>query len=63
MSLIGLLVVLILACVVVWAARAILSAFGIGDPIRTVVYVVIVLIVVLWAVGQLGGGTLGSLRF
>lgn len=58
MSLITLLVVLILACVVVWAARAILAAFGIGDPIRTVVYVVIVLLVVLWAVSQLGGGSL-----
>lgn len=62
MSLIALLVVLILVCVVVWAARAILAAFGIGDPIRTVVYVVIVLIVVLWAAAQLGGVNLGSLR-
>jgi hypothetical protein len=63
MSLIGLLVVLIIACVVVWAAGKILTAFGIGDPIRTVVYVVIVLIVVLWAVAQLGGVNLGSIRF
>lgn len=54
MSLITLLIVLILACVVVWAARAILAAFGIGDPIRTVVFVVIVVVVVLWAVSQLG---------
>lgn len=60
MSLITLLVVLILACLVVWAARAILAAFGVGDPIRTVVYVVIVLLVVLWAVSQLTG--VGSLN-
>lgn len=60
MSLITLLVVLIVACLVVWAARAILAAFGVGDPIRTVVYVVIVLLVVLWAVSQLTG--VGSLN-
>ena len=56
MSLIGLLVALIVACVVVWAAKAIMAAFGVGDPIRTVVIVVIVLIVVLWLAGQFGYG-------
>ena len=62
MSLISLLVVLIVACVVLWAAQRILAAFSIGDPIRTVVFVVIVLIVVLWAVSQLGNVSLGNLR-
>lgn len=63
MSLIGLLVVLIVGCAVIWAAGKILGAFGIGEPAKTVVYVLIVLIVVLWAVAQLGGVNLGGLRF
>ena len=54
MTLIGLLIVLIVVCVVYWAIRQILAAFGIGNPIATVVQVVFVLIVVLWIVQQLG---------
>ena len=48
MSLIMILLVLIVACVIVWAAKALMAAFGVADPARTVIYVVIVL-VVLWA--------------
>ena len=59
MSLISLLLLLVVACAIVWAARALMAAFGIGDPIRTVVYVAIVLIVVLWVVGALGGPGFG----
>ena len=55
MSLIGLLIVLIIVCVVLWAARALISAFALPAPIGTVIYVVIVMIVVLWLVQQLGG--------
>ena len=62
MSLLGLLIVLLVVCVVIWAARALLAAFGIGDPIRTVVYVVIVLLVVIWVVQSVGGLNMGSLR-
>ena len=54
MSLVGLLVVLLIFCVLVWAARALMGAFGIGDPISTVVYVIIVLIAVLWLLQNLG---------
>jgi hypothetical protein len=54
MSLIGLLIVLLIACVVYWAIRQILAAFSIGPPIATVVQVVFVLIIVLWIVEQLG---------
>lgn len=54
MSLIGLLIVLLIACVCIWAVRALLGAFGIGDPISTVVQVIVVLIFVLWLVQQLG---------
>jgi hypothetical protein len=66
MNLIGLLIGLIIICAVFWAARALLTAFAIGDPIATVVYVLLVIIVLAWvlsqvgAVGGLGGG--GTLR-
>lgn len=62
MSIVGLLIALMLVCLVVWAARRILAAFGIGEPISTLVYVAIVVLVVLWLLGQVGGGSLGSLR-
>ena len=65
MNLIGLLVALLVFCIVLWAARALMSAFGVGDPIATVVYVVLVLIVLLWIVDQLGiigGGPVLRLR-
>ena len=55
MSLIGLLIVLLVVCVVLWAARALIGAFGVPQPIGTVIYVVIVLIVVIWLVQSLGG--------
>ena len=65
MSLITLLIVLLVFCVVVWAARALMSAFGIGDPIATVVYVILVLIMLIWVIqslGLLGGGPILRVR-
>jgi hypothetical protein len=60
MNLIGLLIVLLIFCIVAWAARALMAAFGVGDPIATVVYVIIVVIGLLWLVNLLGyGGGLG----
>ncbi len=54
MSLLGLLVLLIVFCVVVWAARALLAAFAVPEPISTVVWVLIVLIAVFALLGQFG---------
>jgi hypothetical protein len=54
MSLISLLVVLLVFCLIIWAARSLLAAFSIGNPIATVVQVVIVLIFVLWLIEALG---------
>lgn len=65
MSLLGLLLLLLLICVIIWAARALLTAFSIGEPISTVVWVVIVLICVFAFVSQtglIGGGELGNIR-
>ena len=58
MSLIGLLVALVIVCLLFWAVRAILSAFSIGDPIATLVQVVLMVLVVLWLLSELG--VLGS---
>lgn len=65
MSLIGLLVVLLIFCLVAWAVRALLSAFSIGDPIATIVWVVLVIVFVLFIVqslGVIGGGPILRLR-
>ncbi len=65
MSLVGLLIVLLIFCVLVWAARALMGAFGIGEPISTVIYVLIVLIAVFWLIqelGVIGGGPVLRLR-
>jgi hypothetical protein len=56
MSILSLLIVLLIVCVVIWAARALMAAFGLGEPLRTVVMVVIVLLVVLWVAAQFGIG-------
>jgi len=59
MSIVGLLVALIVVCLLWYAVTSILSAFGVEDPIRTLVRVLFVVLVVLWllsAFGVLGGG-------
>lgn len=55
MSILTLLLVLLVVCAVIWAARALISAFGIPEPVGTVLYVGIVLLAILWLVAQLGG--------
>jgi len=54
MSLLTILVILMVFCVVIWAARSLMAAFGIGDPIATVVYVILVLILLVWFLQMLG---------
>lgn len=54
MSILGLLVLLIGFCVIVWAARALLTAFAVPEPISTVVWVLIVLVAVFALLGQFG---------
>ena len=61
MNILGLLILLLLFCLCVWAARSILKAFGIGDPMATLVQVVVVIIFVLLLLqnlGYVGGPTL-----
>jgi hypothetical protein len=52
---ISLLVALVIFGLVWWAATAILKAFGIGDPIATLVQVIIVA-AVLWLLQRFGLG-------
>lgn len=59
MSLLGLLVLILVFCVVIWAARALLTAFGIGEPLSTVIYVALVIILLLTFLQAVGWGTLG----
>ena len=51
---IGLLLLLIVMCVVIWAAQRLMAAFGIGDPIATVIYVVLVLVFLVLLAQGLG---------
>mgnify|MGYP001581381347 CR=1 FL=1 len=62
MTLLGLLIFLIIACVVVWAAQRILAAFGIGDPIATVGYVLLVIFLLIGFLGQIGYGPASHMR-
>jgi hypothetical protein len=62
MTVIGLLIFLIVACVLVWGARAIMAATGIGDPIATIVYVLLVVILLLAFLGQVGYGPAAHMR-
>ena len=54
MSLLLLLGAVLVLCIVFWAANALLTAFGVSDPLRTVVLVVIVLIALVWFLSVLG---------
>jgi len=63
MSLLGLLVALLIICIVLWAARALMAAFSVEDPIRTVIYVILVVIILFWLLSMLGlGNSFGSIR-
>lgn len=57
---IALLLWLVVVCLLVWAARAIMKAFELPQPIQTLIYVAIIVVVVLYLV-QLAGG-MPSLR-
>lgn len=63
MDILSLLVALIIIALLFWAVRALLTAFGIGDPIATVVYVILVVLVILWLLGAVTGSThFGAIR-
>ena len=55
MSLIGIIVAVIVICLVYWCLMRIMAAFGVGEPIATVVQVAFVLIVVLYLLSVVFG--------
>lgn len=54
MPILTLLVGLIVILALFWAARALMAAFGVQDPIATVIYVVLVLLVLFWLLNVFG---------
>jgi hypothetical protein len=56
MPIIPILVACLIAGVVWWGANKILAAFGIGDPIATVVQVVLVILIVVYLLGAFAPG-------
>lgn len=54
MSLLGILLGILVLCVVVWSAKALMAAFGVGDPIRTVVIVALVILCLILFLQMLG---------
>ena len=59
MSLLGLLVLLIIIGVIFWAARALIAAFKIPEPIGTVIIVLLVIISLIMVLNQFGVGIPG----
>lgn len=62
MTVMGLLVALLIVALILWAVRTLVPALGIPEPIATVVWVIVVVLVVLWLVGLIGGPVLVRLR-
>jgi uncharacterized membrane protein YtjA (UPF0391 family) len=60
MPIVSIIVGLIIVMLLFWAITTIMGAFGIGEPIATVVKVVFVVLVVLWLVSLIGGLGVGS---
>ena len=56
MTLLGLLLFLIVAGVVVWATRKLLAAFQYGEPLSTVIWVLVVIFVLAAFLNQVGYG-------
>lgn len=52
--LINLIVAVLLICVLIWAVRALTGAFAVGEPIATVLQVVVVLIALVAFFGLVG---------
>ena len=55
MPYLGLLFALAILLFVVWAAQRLIKAFGIGDPIATLIWVVVCGLALLFVIGQFGG--------
>jgi len=57
-SLISLLLAVLVVCVIIWGTRSLTRAFAIGEPLSTVIMVVVVLVCLLIVLRQLNIATL-----
>lgn len=55
MPILSFLVALIIILLVFWAARQLLAAFGVGEPIATVVNVALIVLTILVLLSFIGG--------
>lgn len=56
MSIVALLLTILIICVLLWAVQRLLAAFSVGEPISTVVYVLVVLLCLVYVLGHFGVG-------
>jgi len=62
MPLIPILVGVFFFCIVIWAARTLMAAWSIGEPIASTIYVLLVVLFAFWLASQFGYGST-SLRW
>lgn len=55
---VGLLIGVLIVCLVLYCTQLLLKAFSIGDPFRTVIFVVVVILCIVWLFGGLGVPTI-----
>lgn len=55
---IGLLIGVLVVCLVLYCTSLLLGAFKVADPFRTVIFVVVVILCVMWLIGGLGVPTI-----
>ncbi len=58
MSILGIVVLVIVACLLFWAINYLAAAFGLPPQVKAVLIVILVIVVVLYLVQALGGGGL-----
>lgn len=59
MTLVGVLVVLIVFGLIWWAAHKLMAAFGIGEPISTIITVILVIVFALYLLSAFTGFNTG----
>lgn len=51
---VGILIIIVVVAVVLWATQALLSAFRVPAPVNTIIFVVVVIVVLLWIIRRAG---------
>lgn len=56
MPILSILIALLILCVVYWAAEKLMAAFGVGEPIHTVVIVLLVILALVYLFSLISAG-------